>query len=99
MIQPFTTKKIVANGSNKEETRSQRTRQSTRTKGSNRFYKRGAYRGNNNDKNSLQGSLVELCNNIYQYGTRDQGDRFTRMTEAIADYVGREYSKETRTCW
>jgi hypothetical protein len=57
---------------------------------------RGAYRGNRNDKNSLQGNIVELGNNVYQYRTRDQGDRFTRMTEAIADYVGREYSKEMR---
>jgi hypothetical protein len=65
-------------------------------KGSNGFYKRGAYRGNNNDKNSLQGNLAELGNNIYQYGTRDQGDRFTRTTEATADYVGREYGKEMK---
>jgi hypothetical protein len=44
-------------------------------------------------KKSLQS---ELGNNIYQYGTQDQGDRFTRTTEAIADYVGREYTKEMR---
>ena len=44
----------------------------------------------------LQGNIAELGNNVYQYGTRDQGDRFSRTTEAIADYVGREYSKEMR---
>jgi hypothetical protein len=44
----------------------------------------------------LQGNIAELGNNIYRYGTRDQGDRFTRTTEAMADYVGREYSKEMR---
>jgi hypothetical protein len=44
----------------------------------------------------LQGNLAELGNNVYQYGTRDQGDRFTRTTEAISNYVGREYSKEMR---
>jgi hypothetical protein len=44
----------------------------------------------------LQGNIAELGSNIYQYGTRDQGDRFTRATGAIADYVGREYSKEMR---
>jgi hypothetical protein len=44
----------------------------------------------------LQGNIAELGNNVHQYGTRDQGDRFTRTTEAIADYVGREYSKEMR---
>jgi hypothetical protein len=44
----------------------------------------------------LQGNLAELGNNVYQYGTRDQGGRFTRTAEAIADYFGREYSKELR---
>jgi hypothetical protein len=91
------TKEIMADDSNKEETGSQRTRQSTRrNKGSNGSYKRSAYQGNRNDKNSLQGNIAELGNNVYQYGTRDQGDRFTRMAEAIANYVGREYSKEMR---
>jgi hypothetical protein len=93
-IQPFATKKIMADNSNEEETGSQQTRQSTRNKGSNGFYKRGAYRGSNNKKNSLQGNLAELGNNVYQNGTRDQGDRFTKTTEAIANYVGREYRKE-----
>jgi hypothetical protein len=51
---------------------------------------RGAYRDNRNDKNRLQGNIAELGNNVYQYGTQDQGDRFTRTTEAIADYVGRK---------
>ena len=37
-IQPFATKKIMADNSNEEETRSQRTRQLTRKKGSNRSY-------------------------------------------------------------
>ena len=84
----------MADNSNEEETGSQRTRQWTRNMGSSGFYK--TYRGNNNDKNSWQGNLAELGNNVYQYGTRDQGDRFTRTTEAIANYVGREYSKEMR---
>jgi hypothetical protein len=44
----------------------------------------------------LQGNIAELGNNVYQYGTRDQGDRFIRTTEVMADYVGREYSKEMR---
>jgi hypothetical protein len=96
-IQPFATKKIMADDNNKEETGSQGAPQSTRSiEGSNGSYKRGAYRGNRNDKNSLQGNIAELGNNVYQYRTRDQGDRFTRTTEAIADYVGREYSKEMR---
>jgi hypothetical protein len=76
-IQPFATKKIMADDSNEEETQSQPTRQSTRNEGSNGSYKRGAYRGNRNDKNSLQGNIAELGNSVYQYRTRDQGDRFT----------------------
>jgi hypothetical protein len=96
-IQPFATKKIMADDSNKEEIGSQGARQSTRNEGSNGSFKRGgAYRGNRNDNISLQGNIAELGNNVYQHGAQDQGDRFTRTTEAIANYVGREYSKEMR---
>jgi hypothetical protein len=96
-IQPFATKIIMADDSNEEETGSQGTWQSTRNnEGSNGSDKRGAYRGNRNDKSSFQGNIAELGNNVYQYGTQDQGDRFTRTTEAIADYFRREYSKEMR---
>jgi hypothetical protein len=95
--QPFATKKVMADNSNEEDTGSQQTRQSTRNKGSNGFYKRGAYtRGNNNEKNSLQGNLTELGNNVYQYGTQDQGGRFTRTTDATSDYVRSENSNEVR---
>jgi hypothetical protein len=86
MMQPFATKKIMADDSNEIETGSQRTRQSTQNKRCNGFCKRGAYRGNNIKKNSFQGNLAEFGNNVYQYGTRDQGDKFTRTTEAIAEY-------------
>ena len=86
-IQPFATEEIMADDSNEEETGSQGTRQLTRNEGSNGSYKRGAYRGNINDDNNLQGNIAELGNNVYQYGTRDQGDRFTRTTEVIADYI------------
>ena len=63
-IQPFATE---------EEAGSQRTGQSIRNEGSNGSYKRDAYRGNRNKKNSLQGNIAELGNNVYQYGTQDQG--------------------------
>jgi hypothetical protein len=96
IIQPLATKKIMADDSNMEETGSQPTRQLTRNEGSTGSFKRGAYRGNINKKSSLQGNIAELGNNVYQYGTQDQGDRFTRTTEAIPDYVRREYSKEIR---
>jgi hypothetical protein len=58
--------------------------------------KRGAHRGNRKNKNSLQGNIAELGNNVYLYGTRDEGAKFIRSMEAIANYVGREYSKEMR---
>jgi hypothetical protein len=94
-IQPFATKKVMADDSNEEETGSQGTRQSTRNnEGSDGSSKRGAYRGNRNNKNSLQGNIAELGNKVYHYGTRDQGDRFTRTTEAIADCVRRDYNKK-----
>jgi hypothetical protein len=93
VIQPFATKNNMADNSNEEEMGSQPTRPSTRKEGSNGSYN---YRGNRNDKNSLQGNIAELGNNVSQDGTRDQGDRFTRTTEAIVDYVGREYSKDMR---
>jgi hypothetical protein len=54
----------MADGSNEEETRSQGTRQSTRDEGSNGSYKGGACRGNRNNKNSLQGNIAELGNNV-----------------------------------
>jgi transcriptional regulator with AAA-type ATPase domain len=31
--------------------------------------------GNRNDKNSLQGNIAELGNNVYQYGTQNQGEK------------------------
>jgi hypothetical protein len=65
-IQPFATE---------EEAGSQRARQLIRNEGSNGSYKRGAYRGNRNVKNSLQRNIAELGNNVYQYGTRDQGEK------------------------
>jgi hypothetical protein len=86
----------MADDSNEEETGSQRTRQLTRYEGSNGSYKTGVYRGNRNNKDSLQGNIAELGNSVYQYGTRDQGDRFTITTKVIANYTGREYSKEMR---
>jgi hypothetical protein len=69
-IQPFATKIIMANDSKEEETGSQGTWQLTRNnERSNRSYTRGAYRGNINGKNSLQGNIAELGNNVYQYRT------------------------------
>jgi hypothetical protein len=65
-IQPFTTEK---------EAGSQQARQLIRNEGSNGSYQRGAYRGNKNDKNSMQGNIAELGNNVYQYGTQDQGEK------------------------
>jgi hypothetical protein len=46
-----------------------------RNRGSDGSYKRGAYTGNRNDKNSLQGNIAKLGNNVYEYGTQDQGEK------------------------
>ncbi len=45
-----------------------------------------AQKRNKKKKNNWQGNNKELGNNIYQCKTR--------MTETIADYVGKEYSNE-----
>jgi hypothetical protein len=37
-----------------------------------------------------------LQSSVTMFTKMDQGDRFTRTTEAIADYVGREYSEKLR---
>lgn len=47
-------------------------------------------------KTTLRGDIEELGNHVYLYGTRDQGDQCVKTTEAIADYVGREYNKSMR---
>ena len=49
-----------------------------------------------NDKTNLQGDIPELGNNVYLFGSRNQGDSYIKTTEAIADYVGRECSREMR---
>ncbi len=47
-------------------------------------------------KTACKETLQSLVTTFTNMGTQDQGDRFTRTTEAISDYVGREYSKEMR---
>jgi hypothetical protein len=58
-----------------EEAGRQWARQLIRNRGSDGSYKRGAYTGNRNDKNSLQGNIAKLGNNVYEYGTQDQGEK------------------------
>jgi hypothetical protein len=77
-IQPFATDK---------EAGSQRARQSTRNEGSNGSYKRGAYRGNRNNKNSLQGNIAELGNNVSQYGTQDRGEKVHQNDRGKEDMI------------
>jgi hypothetical protein len=85
-IQPFVTE---------EEARSQRTRKLIRNEGSNGSYKRGAYSGNINNKNILQGNIAELLVTTFtNIELEIRVKSFTRTTEGIANYVGREYSKE-----
>lgn len=47
-------------------------------------------------KSKLCGDIEELGDNVYVYGSRNQGDKYVRTTEAIGDYVGREYNKAMR---
>jgi hypothetical protein len=87
-IQPF---------AREEEAGSQGTWQLTKNnEGSNGSYKRGAYRGNRSDKNSLQGNVAELGNNITNMEFNSRVKRFTRTAEAIANYAGKEFSKEMK---
>ena len=53
------------------------------------------YKGQQYNK-AFKGDIEELGNHVYAYGTRDQGNEYIKTTEAIAEYVGREYSKEMR---
>jgi transcriptional regulator with AAA-type ATPase domain len=38
-------------------------------------------------RTDCKGNISELGNNVYQYGTGDQGDRFTKTAEEIADML------------
>ena len=49
-----------------------------------------------NKKKFIQGDVSELGNNVYLYGTKNQGNVYLKTTEAIAEYVGREYNKAMR---
>jgi hypothetical protein len=67
-----------------------------RNEGSNGSHKRGAYRGNETIRivcNEILQSLVTMFTNME---LEIRVKRFTRTMEVIANYVGREYSKEMR---
>jgi hypothetical protein len=59
-------------------------------------HKRGDYRGNRNVKNVCKITLQSLVATFTDMELEIRVKRFTRTTEAIADYVGREYSKEMK---
>ncbi len=42
------------------------------------------------------GDIAELGTNVYMYGAKNAGNLYLKTTEAIADYVGREYGKAMR---
>jgi hypothetical protein len=69
-----------------------------RNERSNGSYKRGAYRDNRNDKNSLKGNIAELGVPTFTNMELDKirVKKFTRTAKAIANYVGREYSQEMK---
>jgi Zinc knuckle len=45
---------------------------------------------------AVLGKVDELGELVYKFNTRDQADSYIRTTEAIADYVGREYGYDMR---
>ena len=47
-------------------------------------------------KSIIKGKIEELENNVYHYGGKNVGDYYIKVTEAIADYVGREKGKEMK---
>jgi hypothetical protein len=61
--------------------------------------KSGGSSGNGKYKSTgrrVLGKTEELGELVYKIGTADQADLFIRTTEAIADYVGKEYGWELR---
>jgi hypothetical protein len=89
-IQPFATE---------EDAGSKQTRQLIRNDGSNGSYKRVAYRGNRNDKNSLQANIAELGNKVYQYGTRDQGETVHQNNKDNGQFMSEESTVKKRNSW
>ena len=61
-----------------------------------RGLKKSKSNDNNFNKKKIQGDIAELGNNVYLYGTRNQGNKYIKTTKAIAEYVGREYNKAMR---
>jgi hypothetical protein len=86
-IQPFATDKGAG---------SQRIRQLIRNEGSNESYKRGALRATETIRIVCKETLQSLVTKFTNMELKIRVKRFTRTTEAIADYVGREYSNEMR---
>jgi hypothetical protein len=54
------------------------------------------YKSKYSVRHQVLGKTEELEENIYKIGTNDQADLFIRTTEAIAEYVGKEYGYELR---
>ena len=50
-----------------------------------------------NKQKNIRGDIGELGHHVYVYGSKNQGDTYLKTTEAIAEYVGREYNKFMRT--
>ena len=48
-------------------------------------------------KRAMIGDIEELGNNVYVYGMSSQGDKYSKTTEVIGDYVGVKFNKAMRT--
>ena len=59
--------------------------------------KRNFAKGNRSDGNGQAlGKLEELGELVYKFNTKDQADMYLRTTDAIGEYVGREYGRHMR---
>ena len=70
--------------------KSWRSRQSMKSQTLKGALKKTSYR------TELKGNIDELNNNVYTYGSKSNGDWCNKITEAIADYAGRECDKAMR---
>ena len=72
---------------NKDKTKSNNETQKTKFKKDH---------NNNYKANNVKGANEELGRNTHCYGRRHQAEFFTKTTEAMGDYVGRECSEDMR---
>ena len=53
-------------------------------------------KGQDDGKKKSSGDIEDLGNHVYLCGRQDHGEMFLKTTDAIAEYVGKMYSREMR---